>query len=469
MLVHATAVLRRSLPVVMTALVALLAGCGGDDADPQREGAKQSITVWILEKEPDRMRATKANVADFTRRTGIRVELVGVGDEELARRISDARAKGALPDVAQLPLPTVHALARRDLLDESAAEDVVSRLGDDTFSQTALTLVSRGGRLTAVPSDGWGQLLIYRRDLLEAAGLEEPQTLDAVVRAARRLHRPGRRAGITLATAPGEQFTAESFEHVALAAGCQLVDDSGAVQLDSPRCREAFRVYVELARRYGPEGVQNVDTTRDTYFAGRAAMVFWSPFLLDAMAGLRDDAVPDCPECKRDRAFLARNSGLVGVLGGGNGSSAQFGNIATWGISKGQDIEPAKRFVTYMLSDGYERWLALSPQGKYPVRAGDSGDPQRFYTAWEGLKSGVERKAPLRRFYDEQALETLREGANGFSRWGFQQGQEALAGALRDGQPVARALGAAIRGERTPDAAAAESQRAVERLQAQLE
>ena len=43
-------------------------------------------------------------------------------------------------------------------------------------------------------------------------------------------------------------------------------------------------------------------------------MIFWSPFLLDAMAGLRDDAIPTCPECRADPAFLARNSGLVGPL-----------------------------------------------------------------------------------------------------------------------------------------------------------
>ena len=28
-----------------------------------------------------------------------------------------------------------------------------------------------------------------------------------------------------------------------------------------------------------------------------------------------------------------------------------------------------------MMSDGYVPWLALSPQGKYPVRFGDRADP----------------------------------------------------------------------------------------------
>ena len=37
-------------------------------------------------------------------------------------------------------------------------------------------------------------------------------------------------------------------------------------------------------------GNQDADTTRATYFAGDAAMVIWSSFLLDELAGLRNDA-----------------------------------------------------------------------------------------------------------------------------------------------------------------------------------
>ena len=54
----------------------------------------------------------------------------------------------------QLPLASVHAYATRGLLDSAAAGDVLGRLGDETFSQTALSLVSRDGRPAAVPSDG---------------------------------------------------------------------------------------------------------------------------------------------------------------------------------------------------------------------------------------------------------------------------------------------------------------------------
>ena len=201
---------------------------------------------------------------------------------------------------------------------------MIDNLGADTFSEKAIELVSRDGVATGVPSDGWGQLLIYRKDLFDKAGLEAPATLDDVRAAAEQLNGDGM-AGITLATAAGDGFTAETFEHVALAEGCQLVDDAGDVTFDSPECVEALRYYGDLASNYSVEGAQDVDSTRGTYFAGRAAMMFWSPFLLDGMAGLRDDTKPSCPECKKNPAFLAENSGLVGPLAGSGGEPSQFG------------------------------------------------------------------------------------------------------------------------------------------------
>jgi multiple sugar transport system substrate-binding protein len=239
--------------------------------------------VWILEDQPDRLGATRANVARFAKAGGFTVDVVPIGDDELAGRVAVAASRGLLPDVLQLPMASAHAYARDGLLSRDAAQEVVDRLGEETFSARALSLMTSEGTVIAVPSDGWGQLLIYRKDLFEQEGLPPPRTLEDVRRAARRLDRPGR-AGIALATTPAP-FTAETFEHVALATGCQLLDDAGAVSLTSRACVRAFTTYVELARGASTGPGQDVDSTRDDYFAGEAAMVFWSPFLLDAMAG----------------------------------------------------------------------------------------------------------------------------------------------------------------------------------------
>jgi multiple sugar transport system substrate-binding protein len=454
--------------LVLAAVAAMAAGCGANkkQASPQR-GSTKPITVWILENQPERVRATRADVAEFTRRSRVAVKLVVIGDGKLPAMIDRAKRAGKLPDVAQLDMASVHAYLREGILDAGAAQDLVDALGEETFSARALSLVTSEGRVAAVPSDGWGQLLIYRKDLFDKAGVPAPRTPEDVERAAKRMQRRDM-AGITLATTDAT-FTAETFEHVALAFGCQLVDGRGNVKLTSPACRRAFDYYVGLARRYSLKGPQDVDTTRDAYFAGRAAMILWSPFLLDAMAGLRNDAVPSCPECKKDPAYLARHSGLVGPLRRPDGSPAQFGNVSTWGIFDGASRDGAKGFVRYMMSDGYVRWLALSPQGKYPVRFGDRVDPERFVTAWSGLQSGVERKAPLRRFYSEASVGSLGAGVQSFQRWGFEQDRAALIGALEGPRPIPKALSAAIAGRIDPGQAAAQAQAAVEKVKASLE
>ncbi len=193
-------------------------------------------------------------------------------------------------------------------------------------------------------------------------------------------------------------------------------------------------------------------------------MILWSPFLLDAMAGLRNDAVPSCPECRADPAFLARNSGLVGPLRGPQGEPAQFGNVSAWGIIAKGDLTGAQRFVEYMMSDGYLPWLGVSPQGKYPVRFGDRSDPDRFVREWAGLDSGVDRKAPLSRFYSRKSIKSLGDGVQSFRRWGFEQGQAPLVGAMSESQPIPRALAAAIAGTTSPEEAARQAQQAVQQF-----
>jgi multiple sugar transport system substrate-binding protein len=443
---------RRALWTQVAVMAAIAAGCGGDDGgsggsgDSGGEIRGSTLTVWNNESQPDRMKTTQGILDEFTKKSGVKTKLVPVPEDQLSSLITNAAAADELPDVVlATPVGDSHAYATEELFDKEAAQAVVEKLGADTFSKPALDLVSQDGQATGVPSDGWGQLLIYRKDLFEEAGIAAPKTLDDVQAAAQKLNKSGM-AGIALGTAPGDGFTSETFEHVALAAGCQLVDDGGKVTFDSPPCVDALRRYGELAK-LSVRGSQDLEAVRGTYFAGRAAMMFWSPFLLDGMAGLRNDTKPSCPECKEDSKFLAENSGLVGPLGGPGGEPTQFGSVSTFNISTSANTEAAQALVEFMMTDGYVRWLGLSPQGKYPVRLGDAEDPERFTKAWGELESGVDRKATLTSAYSEESIASLGEGVKSFDRWGFAQGQGALIGAMSGEQPIAKAVADVVGGK----------------------
>ena len=172
-------------------------------------------------------------------------------------------------------------------------------------------------------------------------------------------------------------------------------------------------------------------------------MFIWSTFVLDEMAGLRDNAKPSCPECAADPAFLAKNSGILSALQGPDGQQpAQYGQVVSWTILKGDKTDAAKQLMNYMLNEGYTDWTAIAPEGKVPVRKGTPSEPTKFIDAWKTLPVGVDRKAPLSQSYSPEVLAILQAGPDNFARWGFEEGQGKLIGALGGTLPVAAAVAA---------------------------
>ena len=216
-------------------------GSGGDGG-----GGTEPITVWTTDTLPDRVAATEAIIAEFTAETGIEVELVGVAEDQFTQVLSSAAAAGELPDVmGSLGLEAVRTLGANDLADTEANAAVIEELGEDTFAERALELTREDDAQLAVPDTSWVQLLLYRSDLFEAAGLDAPETYDDILAAAEALNAPGM-AGFVGATSPGDAFTQQTFEHIALANGCQLVDDEGEVTIGSDQCVGAFEFYGDL-------------------------------------------------------------------------------------------------------------------------------------------------------------------------------------------------------------------------------
>jgi multiple sugar transport system substrate-binding protein len=415
-----------TLTAVAVGCAIALSGCSAGDTDDSDE----TLTVWTVEDVADRVAAQEAIFAEYTKATGVKVELVAVAEDQLTTVLTSSAAAGDLPDmIGALSLNGVNQLATDDLLDVEAASSIIDELGADTFSERALELTSDGDTQLAVPSDGWAQLLYYRTDLFEAAGLEAPTSYDDIAAAAAALDSDSL-AGIVTSTAPADSFTQQTFEHFALANGCQLVDSDDAITLDSPECVEAFEFYADLIKDSSVQGNQDADTTRATYFAGGASMVVWSSFLLDELAGLRNDALPTCAECAADPTFLAKNTGVVSAIEGPSGSEpASFGEIVSWAVL--QDAAPeAQDLVEYMMGDGYNDWLAVAPEGKVPTRAGTAENPTEFSDGWQQLEAGVDTKALLSSVYSADILDAVVAAPDGFNRWGIPEGQGALAAAV---------------------------------------
>jgi len=428
-----------------------LAGCG-QGGDQESDG---TVTVWTVETQPDRVAIQKEAMEAWAQESGVEVEVVPVEEDQVSQQVSAAALSGELPDAINALSPgIVRAFDRDEYLDRDAAQQVVEALGEERFSPSALELSSDGDELIAVPSDAWPMLVYYRKDLFAEAGLEPPTTYEALRTAAEQLTTDNR-YGITLATDASDPFTQQTLEFLAQGNGCELVDDAGAAALDSAACTETIELYADLAGASSPTGTQSVDSTRATYFSGQAAMVVWSSFLLDELAGLVEEFTPSCAECT-DPGWLAQNTGVVSVVEGPSGGSeaGSYVELTSWAITDGADPETAD-LVEHMMSAGFVDWLSMAPTGKVPVLTGTSDNPTEYTDAWAGLEMGVDDKAVISDVYPAEVIDTLAAAPESGRRWALPDHGDIL-GPIASELPLAKV--AADLGAESVDAAQAQQQ-----------
>lgn len=390
--------------------------------------AKDEITFWTTEVEKDRLCIQQDIARGFIRKTGIAVRVIPVDENFLAARVTAAYAARSLPDVLYHPFDFTIGWERAGILDARSSTEVVVFLGKETFSPRPLDLVRVKNGYAAVPLDAWGQLLLFRKDLFREKDLPIPDTWDHILKAAKALNNPPKMWGFEVATDPGQTYTQQVFEHLALSNGVRLAGRTGGpeqeINLNTPEMVATLRFYKALSR-FTPPGNINWLHTRMDYLSGRAAMIIWSPFILDELSGLRKDQ-PVLPDIiNKKPGFLAKNTGFVTVIHGPNGS-AQYGQINCIGITRDAARVPAKQWVEFLLSEGYLMWLSMAAEGKLPVRKGTKAAPECFINGWMDLDFGVTTRARVSRFYGMAVAKNMTASVDGLDRWGLADGKGAL-------------------------------------------
>lgn len=411
-----------------------------------------TIRFWTTEEQPERLAIQEEMAAQFTAATGTEVQVIPVTESDLGTRATAAFAAGDLPDVIYHPLQYVLPWSEAGILDPDAATDVIEDLGMDTFAPGALTMAAVEDEIyAAVPVDGWTQMVVYRTDLFEAAGLEAPNSYANIVAAVEALHNPPELFGFVAATKIDENFMSQVLEHVFLANGVSPVDDDGFAPLDEAATIEVLEFYKTIAEA-SPPGDLFWQQSRELYFAGQAAMIIWSPFILDELAGLRDSAPPTINDDPTS-GELASNTGVVTTFSGpSNPDGAAWADIRYFGITTGANLDAAQAFVEFSMSDGYTSTLSIAPEGKFPVRRGTQDNATEYVDAWSMLDVGVDRRAPLSDLYPADVIGSIVAGLESADRWGVTEGQLALASQIVNSQIINRYVREFIDGER--DAAA---------------
>jgi multiple sugar transport system substrate-binding protein len=384
---------------------------------PLDPSAIPEIEVWINETSVEHRQAVQSMADDFSERSGVEVALQFISPALLPDLAATAVLSDTLPDVILLPLEFTIAWSENGILDPAAADAIIEKIGRDTFDQGALNLVEVAGQTAAIPSDGYHQLLIYRSDWFEENRLDIPDNYADMLAAAETLYDPDNLiSGLVIPTESNLINTQRSFEHLALANNCQLIDESGEILLLEPECREALDFYFAIVNQYSPPGVQTDTSAHNAFLDGRTAMIMSSPSIL-----------PELVMANR----LDRNTGIVTSISGDNFAefSENFGNITYLGITPKADPASAS-FINYWFNEGYQTWLEVESERKVPMRLGTAERPGFYIDAWG--TSPILQGENLNDIVGPDMVGVLRNGIGATNRWGFSQGQGELIGKIYD-------------------------------------
>jgi multiple sugar transport system substrate-binding protein len=403
-----------------------------------QEAVVESLTVWVNESSLEHREVLDEMAAEFSTRSGADVAIQLVSPALLPQLVNTAVLSDTLPDVILHPLEYTAGWVQEGILDPAAAAAVVSDLGVETFDSGAIDLISNNGRPSAIPVDGYYQLLLYRADWFRDLNLASPDTFEAMQIASEQIFDPEQViSGLVIPTESNLVTTHQAFEHMALANNCRLIDESGEVILLVPACEAAIDHYFTMINRFSPPGVQTDTSAINALLEGRTGLIMTSPAILPQLAGLDPAKQPTCPECVTGSDginYLARNTGIVTAFEGDTAGAepAAFGNIRNLGITTAAaDLDIAQAFASYWLTEGYEKWLAVDSERKVPMRLGTAENPSQFIGVW-GNNPLNDNSLSLSDIYGEETVALLRDGIASTPRWGMREGHGSLMTRLYD-------------------------------------
>jgi sorbitol/mannitol transport system substrate-binding protein len=283
---------RRLRPSAVGALVATLAAaglaaCGGDDGSGDAadgaggEGGDREITVAVV-GNPQMEDIASLTPELFTEETGITVNYTILEEQNLREIVTrDVGAGGEQFDAVMIGMYEAPQFGANgwltDLTEYAESDDDYD--ADDLIPAVRSGLSTDEG-LWAAPFYAESSFVMYREDLLEAAGQTMPDapTWDEVAEIARAVDSEDV-AGICLRGKPGWGDLGASFTTVLNTFGgtwWEANDNGsiGAAQVDQPEFAEALNFYVDLVNDAGQDDAANASFNEclSLYLDGRVAM-----------------------------------------------------------------------------------------------------------------------------------------------------------------------------------------------------
>lgn len=357
---HRMGIRTAAITAVGAIAVGALAACSSGGGD-----SEGSDTVHITLANHVWTDIIKEMIPEFEKETGLKVELTQLGEDQLSDQYNVKLNAGTdeIDVMMYRPLQEGKLFAQNgylaDLTDRVEGAD-----GWDwsDFQAGPVSTTMYEDRVMGVPLITESEVLYYRTDLLEAAGLEVPTTLDDLEAAAKTISEgnPGV-AGFVART--GRSAAVTQFSSYLFSFGGDFMDDETAT-LDTPEAIKAYEYYGGLLNKYGPE---NVSTDMSWPEAAAIFAQGQAAFYTDASSLYQNLALPE-------NSTVSEQLGYAAFPEGPDGSKPY--NIPAWGlgINEGSNNQDnAWKFIEWATS--FDTVLSVQEQGVPGARQSVWEDP----------------------------------------------------------------------------------------------
>jgi len=383
---------RSVIRITGIATAALLLGSGLAACSAAGGGESETLRVTLVNHVWTDI--IKDKIPEFEKETGITIELAQFGEDQLSDQYNVKLNAGSdeIDVMMYRPLQEGKLFAKNGYLADLS--DRVTENGDwdwSDYQEGPVDSTSYDGQVVGVPIITEQEVLYYRKDLLKAAGLEVPTTMDELLAAAEQLKNdnPGV-AGFVARTAKSAAVT--QFSSFLYSYGGDFIDEDGNASIDTPEAKAAFATYGKLINEFGPENVSTDMSWPEAmaiFTQGNAA------FYTEADSLYKNATDPA-------NSKVSETVGFAPIPAGPDGSRAY--NVPSWALGVNEassQQDNAWKFIEWATSQ--EMTLEIQQAGVPGARASVWEDPAGISTYPADLaetiaiatKNGVGHDRPL--------------------------------------------------------------------------
>ncbi len=228
---------------------------------------------------------------------------------------------------------------------------------DDIYPKLMTSLGQYEGKQVAYPFAGYANLLAYRKDLYDAAGLKAPETMEELVETAYKLSDASKGVYGFVANGQKGPAVAQDWMQYNAEMGGSILDAEGKPALNSEANVKSLSVYRDLFKKAAPPGAADYDWggREESFRQGLAAnMQTWSV----GAPGYYDPKMSKIVD-KVGIALAPRGKGLPELYG-----------IGGWGLAINADSSDAQKqaawtFIKWVTSPKVQKEMALLGAGGY--------------------------------------------------------------------------------------------------------